>query len=196
MRNALHMMGLVVMVLALGCGATKPAPMEPQEWLRSPTPRPSLMDVEKRVIGLITSPEKFRGPVLPTNWPPTSDDLHVFVFHAEAANSEGVWNVFEPTHRVDLEVMGTVETIKGLGGDVVKPVGTQSASPGDTLEVMAEAEEALIHVLAGRMSPDEARPALGLYLDWVDAVPHRAAMVQGDASGFFLWLKSTAPAVQ
>ena len=189
MRKMWTVLCAVVLSVGVGCASSPPPMDDAQEWLKPPTQRPSLRDVVERVDSLAPNPEKVRTPVLPVNWPPTSDDAHVFLSSYQESGVVGEWEMFAPSHRVDLEVLGEVQNIRGTGQDLVTPIGTLSNTPSDSLIPMKEAEEAMIHVLTGRMTPEAARPVLARYLDWLEAAPHRSIYVSGDASGFIALLR-------
>lgn len=178
-------------VIVVGACTPPPVSMEPQEWLRAPTPRPNLMDIEGRVDGLSPTPMKRRSPVFPVTWPPQSDDLQIFLFSVDEPGENGAdWTVYTPSHRVQLEVMGDLETILGLAADAA-PVGTEARDPRQSLSRMADAEKALVDVAAGRKTSEEALSSLVLYLDWVDATPHRQAFYPSQCPAFFSWLRAS-----
>ena len=189
MKLAIFCVGLLSGLM--GCAGTAPPMDGEQEWLKPPTQRPSLMDVAERVDQLAPNPEKVRSPVLPVSWPPSSDDAQIFLSSVQTEKGTGVWDVFAPSHRVDLEILGEVQSIRGTGEDVVTPIGQVARAPQESLLAMEDAEEAMIHVLTGRMTPQDARPLLMRYLDWLEAAPHRSAYVSADAAGFIAWLRSS-----
>ena len=172
-----------------GC-AHDPQPIQSeQEWLRPPLQRPSLIDVEKRVVALSSNPEKVRSPIFPKTWPPQTSDGVVLLYSVESGE-QGTNRVFPASHRIELEVLGELQTISGLGQDVIEALGSETVDDVKAAQ-LRQAEEALIHVLAGRKTVDSVREELRAYAEWWNAFPARKALIPEDVLEFVRWVEET-----
>jgi len=128
-------------------------------------------------------------PPSPAAWPDAGGKVAYLAYHAEPLPTGRVrYAVSRPTRRIVVSVAdGSVEVEHMAGGQGDGEVGELPPTLRQRLDT---AEAALIEVVAGARSPEDAREDLGAYVSWLNAYPVFAAQYEAFAREFVAWLRA------
>jgi hypothetical protein len=132
------------------------------------------------------------APVLPTQWPPTGGGLEYFVYRKKSLPTGLVKSeVRGPTERILFTTPGAKPVVEALEPTAALGIeDTTVRTPVDSTRGQLErAERALLDVVAGCRSLDEARGDLEGYLEWVEQNPLQGRDLERRGDALFSWLR-------
>jgi len=132
------------------------------------------------------------APVLPTHWPPTGGGLAYFVYRKKSLPTGLVKSEVQgPTERILFTTPGAKPTVEPLAPAAALGVeDTTVRAPLDNSRGHVErAQQALLEVVAGCRSLDEARGDLEGYLEWVEQNPLQGRDLERRGDPLFSWLR-------
>jgi hypothetical protein len=156
------------------------------------SPVPSVADLSRRVLAALPHGglDLQISPALPAAWPPRRSELEWFTYESTPLPTGIIaYEVNGPIHKVSLllpEGQVRVEAIKD-GKDLGREYDMGFAP---NLEA---AQHALVEVVLGRRTPDDARAELAVYAKWTATSPVVGADLRRRKAAFFLWLDAVAP---
>ncbi|RKG90792.1 hypothetical protein D7W82_02660 [Corallococcus sp. CA049B] len=132
------------------------------------------------------------APVLPTQWPPKGGGLEYFVYRSEPLPTGIVKSEIRgPTERIHFATPGAKPLVESLGNAAV--LGVEETAMRESLNPpqnhVERAEQALLDVVAGCRSLDEARSDLEGYLEWVEQNPLQGRDLERRGDTLFSWLR-------
>ncbi|QAT84860.1 hypothetical protein EJ065_3297 [Corallococcus coralloides] len=132
------------------------------------------------------------APVLPTQWPPKGGGLEYFVYRQRPLPTGLVkFEIQGPTERVHFVTPSAKLRVESL--EPVAALGVEDMTarePSDFSQNHVErAEQALLDVVAGCRSLDEARGDLEGYLEWVEQNPLQGRDLERRGDTLFSWLR-------
>lgn len=129
-------------------------------------------------------------PALPVAWPAVREGVMFLAYPSEILPTENQrTRLRSPTHRIVFAPGNGEPRIERL--DSGRVLGTQD----DTAEPIAaalvgRAEQAIVDIVSGCRTVDQAATELGPYLQWLDEQPIIAQDLGGRIGGFIAWLRT------
>ena len=125
------------------------------------------------------------SPLLPSEWPPTSPSLQMFAYHEEAQPTSIVtYSVRGPTLLITFTGPQAEPQLQAL--DAPRELGRSEPAAQQRFS----AEQALVDVVSGTRSADEARADLHGYLDWSRSGDPLADDVRERCARLLAWLQA------
>ncbi|NNC19656.1 hypothetical protein HRD49_22215 [Corallococcus exiguus] len=167
-------------------------PMKPMDdTCASPRPAGALAEQAREELGQGMVGAEL-APVLPTQWPPKGGGLEYFVYRKKSLPTGLVkLEVQGPTERVHFATPGAkprVESLAPVAALGVEDTTVQGLSDSSRSHV-ERAEQALLDVVAGCRSLEEARGDLEGYLEWVAQNPLQGQDLERRGATLFSWLR-------
>jgi len=132
-------------------------------------------------------------PALPFAWPDAQGKLVFFAYETEPRLENSMsTEVTGPTHRVVVALASGEPLVEKLRAPRVLGV-ERDDKPGPRRGEMPRAEQALVDVVAGCRTPDDAAADLRPYLAWLERAYVTAADLEKRAGPFIAWLKTHRP---
>ncbi|NOJ93027.1 hypothetical protein HMI51_08800 [Corallococcus coralloides] len=195
MRIASCVARFLVVLPLLGCPERTPKEahaMKPKdESCRPPKTASAFVEQAREELGPGMAGAQF-APVLPTHWPPKGGGLEYFVYRSEPLPTGIVKSEIRgPTERIHFATPGAKPLVESLGNAAV--LGVEETAMRESLNPpqnhVERAEQALLDVVAGCRSLDEARGDLEGYLEWVEQNPLQGRDLARRGDTLFSWLR-------